>query len=205
MGQPRIHMDLPVSTTNTCCEGGQTVSTHHVESGRMLTAGSTYTNETTGAVIDYYEVEVKAATQQIYPNLPATTLYTYDGSSPGPTFMMRKGRGMSPLHPVYEVKADSVIRGSSAIYKHQSNKLISPCSRPVQPCSVRWLGRRLRIPWSIQRLLLSERTERSNDLVPCQSFSTALHLVARILTLNRTIPSARPVKMYTGGSLAFTS
>ncbi|KAI4627053.1 uncharacterized protein J4E87_004395 [Alternaria ethzedia] len=52
----------------------------------------TYINETTGAVIDYYEVEVKAATQQIYPNLPATTLYTYDGSSPGPTFMMRKGR-----------------------------------------------------------------------------------------------------------------
>lgn len=198
-------MDLPVSPTNTCCEGGQIVSTHHVESGRTLTVGSTYTNETTGAVIDYYEVEVKAATQQIYPNLPATTLYTYDGSSPGPTFMMRKGRGRSRLHSVYEVKADSVIRGSSAIYKHQSNKLISPCSRPVQPCSVRWLGRRLRIPWSIQRLLLSERTERSNYLVPCQSPLISFYLVTHMLTFNRTILSARPAKMYTGASLAFTS
>ena len=84
------------------------MSFHHVGSGRMLTVGSTYTNETTGAVIDYYEVEVKAATQQIYPNLPATTLYTYDGSSPGPTFMMRKGRGESRLYSVYEVKAESV-------------------------------------------------------------------------------------------------
>ena len=107
------------------------MSTPYFEHRPALIVSSTYTNETTGALIDYYEVEVKAATQQIYPNLPATTLYTYDGSSPGPTFMMQKGRGKSRLHSVYKVEADPVSRGSSAIYKHQSNKLISPCSWPV--------------------------------------------------------------------------
>ncbi|KNG45471.1 bilirubin oxidase [Stemphylium lycopersici] len=44
--------------------------------------GSTYKNEVTGAVIDYYEVEVKPAKKQIYPDLPATDLYTYDGQEP---------------------------------------------------------------------------------------------------------------------------
>ncbi|KAK1913807.1 hypothetical protein P3342_007052 [Pyrenophora teres f. teres] len=52
----------------------------------------TYTNNETGAVIDYYEVQVTAIEKQVYPNLPATTLYTYDGIQPGPTFMMHKGR-----------------------------------------------------------------------------------------------------------------
>ncbi|KAF2028812.1 bilirubin oxidase [Setomelanomma holmii] len=52
----------------------------------------TYANNTSGANIDYYEVEVKSLTKLIYPNLPPTQLYSYDGYQPGPTFMMRKGR-----------------------------------------------------------------------------------------------------------------
>ncbi|KAI8942988.1 hypothetical protein NX059_001026 [Plenodomus lindquistii] len=52
----------------------------------------TYTNATSGAVIDYYEVEVKPIQKQIYPNLGVTNLYAYDGLQPGPTFMMHKGR-----------------------------------------------------------------------------------------------------------------
>ena len=47
-----------------------------------------YVNETTGAVIDYYEVEVKTFQQQVYPGLKPATLYGYDGISPGPTFRM---------------------------------------------------------------------------------------------------------------------
>ena len=59
----------------------------------MLTTRSTYTNNITGAVIDYYEIEVKSAKKQIYPNLAPAEVYTYDGYTPGPTFKMHKGRG----------------------------------------------------------------------------------------------------------------
>jgi len=52
----------------------------------------TYTNATSGAVIDYYEVEVRQIQKQIYPNLGTTTLYAYDGMEPGPTFQMHQGR-----------------------------------------------------------------------------------------------------------------
>ncbi|RMZ70364.1 bilirubin oxidase [Pyrenophora seminiperda CCB06] len=52
----------------------------------------TYTNNDTGAVIDYYEVEVTAIEKQVYPDLPPTDLYAYDGVQPGPTFMMQRGR-----------------------------------------------------------------------------------------------------------------
>ncbi|KAH7385947.1 bilirubin oxidase [Pyrenochaeta sp. MPI-SDFR-AT-0127] len=52
----------------------------------------TYANSTTGAIIDYYEVDVKSAKKSIYPNLPAADVVGYDGLQPGPTFVMRKGR-----------------------------------------------------------------------------------------------------------------
>ncbi|ORX99874.1 Cupredoxin [Clohesyomyces aquaticus] len=51
-----------------------------------------YTNASTGATIDYYEVEVKPFTQQVYPGLKPAQLVGYDGISPGPTFRMEKGR-----------------------------------------------------------------------------------------------------------------
>jgi FtsP/CotA-like multicopper oxidase with cupredoxin domain len=51
-----------------------------------------YKNETTGGIIDYYEVEVKTFQQQVYKGLKPATLYGYDGVSPGPTFRMEKGR-----------------------------------------------------------------------------------------------------------------
>jgi bilirubin oxidase len=64
----------------------------------MLTNGSTnqgcrsYTNATTGVPIDYYEIEIKSFTQSIYPGKKPASLIGYDGISPGPTFMMEKGR-----------------------------------------------------------------------------------------------------------------
>ncbi|KAF2005748.1 hypothetical protein P154DRAFT_318772 [Amniculicola lignicola CBS 123094] len=45
-----------------------------------------------GADIDYYEVELKSHQKQIYPNLPPTDMTGYDGMSPGPMFIMQKGR-----------------------------------------------------------------------------------------------------------------
>jgi len=52
----------------------------------------TYTNATTGNEIDYYEVDVKPYTQQVYPGLKPARLVGYDGTSPGPTFRMTRGR-----------------------------------------------------------------------------------------------------------------
>jgi bilirubin oxidase len=52
----------------------------------------TYTNKTTGNEIDYYEIDVKPLTQQVYPGLKPARLVGYDGMSPGPTFRMEKGR-----------------------------------------------------------------------------------------------------------------
>lgn len=52
----------------------------------------TYTNHTTGNEIDFYEVDVKPFTQQIYKGLKPAKLVGYDGISPGPTFRMTKGR-----------------------------------------------------------------------------------------------------------------
>lgn len=51
-----------------------------------------YTNATTGNTIDYYEIDVKPFTQQVYPGLKPARLVGYDGMSPGPTFRMEKGR-----------------------------------------------------------------------------------------------------------------
>ncbi|KAK3626459.1 hypothetical protein LTR22_023153 [Elasticomyces elasticus] len=44
-----------------------------------------------GQSVEYYEVEIKPLTQQVYPGLSKTALVGYDGISPGPTFRMRKG------------------------------------------------------------------------------------------------------------------
>lgn len=52
----------------------------------------TYKNQTTGAEIDYYEVDVHTFEQQVYTGLKPATLVGYDGISPGPTFRMTRGR-----------------------------------------------------------------------------------------------------------------
>jgi bilirubin oxidase len=57
-----------------------------------LTGRSTYKNATTGNEIDFYEVEIKAFEQQVYPGLKPAKLVGYDGVSPGKTFRMTKGR-----------------------------------------------------------------------------------------------------------------
>lgn len=45
----------------------------------------------TGKDIQYYEIVIKAFTQQVYPNLGPARLVGYDGISPGPTFVVPRG------------------------------------------------------------------------------------------------------------------
>jgi bilirubin oxidase len=53
---------------------------------------TTYKNPRTGVSIDFYEVEIKSATHSFYPNLGTANITAYDGSFPGPTFRVSKGR-----------------------------------------------------------------------------------------------------------------
>ncbi|QDS76034.1 hypothetical protein FKW77_005223 [Venturia effusa] len=51
-----------------------------------------YTNASSDVPIDYYEIEIKPFSQQVYAGKKPAQLIGYDGISPGPTFMMEKGR-----------------------------------------------------------------------------------------------------------------
>jgi bilirubin oxidase len=51
-----------------------------------------YTNPETGVPIDFYEVEIKSSEHNFYPNLKNGTILGYDGTFPGPTFRIKRGR-----------------------------------------------------------------------------------------------------------------
>lgn len=56
---------------------------------------ATYTNSTTGNVIDYYEMTIEKFAHQTYPasqGFQATNYVGYNATAPGPTFRMTKGR-----------------------------------------------------------------------------------------------------------------
>jgi bilirubin oxidase len=53
---------------------------------------ATYTNPETKVPIDFFEVEVKEVLKQFYPNLGNARIITYDGTFPGPSFRVQKGR-----------------------------------------------------------------------------------------------------------------
>ncbi|KAK0654786.1 Cupredoxin [Cercophora newfieldiana] len=50
------------------------------------------TNPVTGLPIDYYEVYISPYQQVVYPTKPPVNLVGYDGISPGPTFLIERGR-----------------------------------------------------------------------------------------------------------------
>ncbi|KXX73319.1 Bilirubin oxidase [Madurella mycetomatis] len=58
----------------------------------VKTPSMTITNPVTGNPIDYYEVYITHFTQNIYPTRGDADLVGYDGMSPGPTFIVEKGR-----------------------------------------------------------------------------------------------------------------
>ncbi len=46
----------------------------------------------TGNPIDYYQIYINQFTQKVYPTKGDAVLVGYDGMSPGPTFLVEKGR-----------------------------------------------------------------------------------------------------------------
>jgi bilirubin oxidase len=53
---------------------------------------TTYLHPESGTPIDFYELEAKAFDKKLFPDLESTTLFGFDGSFPGPTFRVEKGR-----------------------------------------------------------------------------------------------------------------
>lgn len=54
---------------------------------------ASYTNPQNQVPIDFYEIESKPFTHKFFPNLPgASNLLGYDGTFPGPTIRVQKGR-----------------------------------------------------------------------------------------------------------------
>ena len=52
---------------------------------------TTYTNPETGVPIDFYQVEIKNSEHAFYPNHKNASVWTYDGTFPGPTFKIQRG------------------------------------------------------------------------------------------------------------------
>lgn len=56
-----------------------------------LTTRRTVKHPVSGKNINYYEIEIKKLSQNVYPDRGNATLVGYDGISPGPTFKMERG------------------------------------------------------------------------------------------------------------------
>ncbi|KAF2269945.1 Cupredoxin [Lojkania enalia] len=112
----------------------------------------TYSNYSTGATIDYYEVEIKPFKAQIYPNLPATDMVGYDGCSPGPMFVVQQGR---------EVVTRFTNNGPSASSVHLHG---SYNRAPFDG----WAGDHISPGQYKARLLLAKSTKRAVNMVPCE-------------------------------------
>lgn len=50
------------------------------------------TNPVTNEPIDYYEVDIQPFQKEVFPGLSSTSMVGYDGMSPGPMFVIEKGR-----------------------------------------------------------------------------------------------------------------
>jgi bilirubin oxidase len=87
----------------------------------------TVTNPVTGKPIDYYEIEIKPLTQQVYPGKKPARLVGYDGASPGPTFLMERGREAVVRFVNHGDLANSVhLHGSYSVSLGQ-RRLFFPC------------------------------------------------------------------------------
>lgn len=79
---------------------------------------TTYTNETTGEVFDFYQITIDDFTAKVYPDLEATELQGYNGQIPGPLIRTTVGRR-------------SVVRFINNVAKPASIHLHGSPSRPV--------------------------------------------------------------------------
>lgn len=57
-----------------------------------LSPSTSYTNQSSGKTIDFYEINIKPFEAQTYPNLGTTSYVGYNGIAPGPTLKMTRGR-----------------------------------------------------------------------------------------------------------------
>lgn len=53
---------------------------------------TTYTNPKNNVPIDFYQLDVRQGSQQFFPQLNAAKVFGYDGTFPGPTIRVAKGR-----------------------------------------------------------------------------------------------------------------
>lgn len=107
----------------------------------LLTPISTYTNATTGIPIDYYEITISEFDQQVYPGKKPARLLGYDGISPGPTFMMEKGRESVVRFINKGIRESAIhLHGSYSVYSHILYSRVS--LTVLRQSTVRWLGRR---------------------------------------------------------------
>lgn len=87
--------------------------------------------------IDYYEIDILPFQKQIYPGKRAASMVGYDGISPGPTFIIEKGRETV-------VRFTNKARNDSSIHLHGSYSVSiqSPISRALTHTSQRapWDG-----------------------------------------------------------------
>lgn len=84
-----------------------------------LPPSTSYTNETTGKSIDFYEIDIQDFEKQVYPGLQTTSLTGYNGMAPGPTLHMTRGRE-AVVRFINKSKRDSSIHlhGYVGIPKH---------------------------------------------------------------------------------------
>ncbi|KAF5004213.1 hypothetical protein FDECE_9295 [Fusarium decemcellulare] len=68
----------------------------------------TYVNSSTGATIDFFQLNITDFEKQIYPGLGKAKLVGYNGISPGPTFRIKRGR-QSVVRVVNEYDRPSVV------------------------------------------------------------------------------------------------
>jgi FtsP/CotA-like multicopper oxidase with cupredoxin domain len=95
LGKPRVHLALPISTAHPARKGTGYVRLNTLSSAASktgLTRNRTITNPVTGSPIDYYQIYINQFTQKVYPTKGDAVLVGYDGMSPGPTFLVEKGR-----------------------------------------------------------------------------------------------------------------
>lgn len=96
LGEPTVHMALPVPSADPSAESAEQVRVPVLNLNLntvvlTLSPQRTFKNPVTGGDIQYFEVEIKEFTQNVYPGKGPAKLVGYDGMAPGPTFHIEKG------------------------------------------------------------------------------------------------------------------
>jgi bilirubin oxidase len=94
-----------------------------------LTLCSTFVKPDGSGDIQYYEVQIKNFTQQVYPDLEPTRLVGYNGVSPGPTFNMTFGT--EALVRFINLREDPLAKATSV---HLHGSISEYCFTSANPC-----------------------------------------------------------------------